>query len=220
MAFSIMALSENSSAAKLASRSCLKCVGVKQKCDIILLDFPDSFSFRVFGFEFSDSPIMGQSEKTIARGTRENASGKPGRISSLSAVKSALRGFFRAILGKGVELSDSRQMTWKENGERDLETDVSVAVLRIASEQSDRIASHELLRLAVPGFVVWDKEMAKSRSVLSDKYWEQLISNICKNRMAPGNILREGYATHHPQFGFRITNDGREFLRSKGFKVY
>lgn len=165
-------------------------------------------------------PNMGQPQNAAARNKRKSVPGKSGRFMSLSAFKSALGGFIRALSRREARLSDSPQMTWKENGERDLDADVSIAVLRIASEQSDRIASHNQLRFAVPGFVLWDREMTKSGFVLSDEYWEKLISNIRKNRMKPGNILREGYATYHPKFGYRITNDGREFLMSKGYKVH
>lgn len=163
---------------------------------------------------------MDQAQNACARGTRKNVRGKLWRILSLSSVTSALGGFIRSVLGRDTELSYHDRMTWKENGERDLGTDVSVAVLRIASERPDRIASHELLKLAVPAFVVWDREMAKSKPVLLDDYWEQLISSISKNRMVPGNIIREGYATHHPQFGFRITTYGIDFLKKKGFRPY
>ena len=44
-------------------------------------------------------------------------------------------------------------MIWKENDERDLETNVSVAMPRIAANKSNRVVSVEELKMFVPGFV-------------------------------------------------------------------
>ena len=110
------------------------------------------------------------------------------------------------------------EITWKENGERDLEADVSIAVLRIASEQPGGSASHSLLWLAVPAFVAIDDQMRKSGTLPTKEFWADQVSRICKNRLEEGNMLRNGYAAHHPDYGFRITKDGREFLRSKGYR--
>lgn len=113
------------------------------------------------------------------------------------------------------------QMTWKENGERDLEADVSVAMLRIAANQPNGVVSNDELKRAVPGYIVWNMDLAKTEPVRSPEFWEQLICGIFNNRMAHGNIIREGYASHHPDWGlFRITKDGVEFLKNKGFNVY
>ena len=112
------------------------------------------------------------------------------------------------------------EITLKENGERDLEADVSIAVLRIASEQPGGSASNWLLKLAVPSFVAFDDEVRKAGDPPPDEFWEEQISQICKNRLEEGNMLRNGYAAHHPDYGFRITDYGREFLRSKGYRGY
>lgn len=37
--------------------------------------------------------------------------------------------------------------------------------------------------------------------------------------MKPGNMLREGYAVHHPDFGYRISDKGLEFLERKGYEA-
>lgn len=118
-------------------------------------------------------------------------------------------------------MNPSKTMTWKENGERDLEADVSVAMLRIAANQSNRVVSDDQLKRLVPGFVVWDSELAKTKPVRSPEFWEEQVSRILNNRMADGNIIRKGYALHHPGWGvFRVTHEGVDFLKKKGFNVY
>ena len=65
-----------------------------------------------------------------------------------------------------------------------------------------------------------ERLMMKSETPPSDEFWEEQISQICKNRLEEGNMLRNGYAAHHPDYGFRFTKVGREFLRSKGYRGY
>ena len=106
----------------------------------------------------------GRPVRPNARAMREAESRRPGRIASvLEAVAEFWDRIRKAMFGP-IEYKHRGEITLKENGERDLEADVGVAILRIASEQSDNIASLPLLRLAVPAFVEWDQEMKKSRT--------------------------------------------------------
>lgn len=161
----------------------------------------------------------GRSERSSAHAMREIEKRRPGRTASLlENVSEFWDRIWKALFGP-VEYKHRGDITFKENGERDLEADVGVAILRIASEQPDNIASLPLLRLAVPAFVEWDQEMKASRTPPPDEFWEKLIDNISRNHLAVGNILRDGYATHHPQSGFRVTWKGCEFLKKKGYKA-
>ena len=161
----------------------------------------------------------GRSARPNARAMRETECRRPGRIASALETVAELWDRIRKALFGPIEYKHRGEITLKENGERDLEADVGVAILRIASEQSNNIASYPLLRQAVPAFVEWDQEMMKSRTPPPDEFWENLVSRISQNHMADGNILRNGYATHHPQSGFRITWKGCEFLKKKGYRA-
>ena len=101
----------------------------------------------------------------------------------------------------------------------DLEAEVSLATLRIAARQPDGVASRSLLKLVVPAFVMAaDADKWRSGPIPKSDFWEEAISRICKNRMNPGNMLYEGYAVHHPDFGFRISHKGLEFLEREGYE--
>ena len=103
---------------------------------------------------------------------------------------------------------------------RDLEAEVSLATLRIAARQPDGIVSHSELRQVIAAFVMSaDPSKWGSTPTPKSDFWEEAISGICKNRMKPGNMLREGYAVHHPDFGFRISDKGLEFLEREGYKA-
>ena len=101
----------------------------------------------------------------------------------------------------------------------DLDAAVSLATLRIAARQPDGVASHSLLKQVVPAFVISaDQSKWVSGLIPKSDFWEEAISRIFKNRMEHGNILREGYAVHHPDFGFRISDKGLRFLEREGYK--
>ena len=161
----------------------------------------------------------GRSVRPKARAMRETESRRPGRIASALETVAELWDRIRKALFGPIEYKHRGDITLKENGERDLEADVGVAILRIASEQSSNIASYPLLRTAVPAFVEWDHEMMSSRTPPPDEFWENLITSITTNRRAEGNILWNGYATHNPNSGFRITWKGVEFLKKKGYRA-
>lgn len=162
----------------------------------------------------------GRSVRHNARAMRETESGRPGRrIASVLETVAEFWGRIRKAFLGPIEYKHRGEITLKENGERDLEADVGVAILRIASEQSNNIASYPLLRQAVPAFVKWDDQMKKSRTPPPDEFWENLITSITSNRRAEGNILWDGYATHNPNLGFRITWKGVEFLKKKGYRA-
>ena len=161
----------------------------------------------------------GRSEGSGARVMCETESRRPWRIASLLETVSELWDRIRKGLFGPIDYKRRGDITLKENGERDLDADVGVAVLRIASEQSDNIASYSMLKQAVPAFVKWDHEMMSSRTPPPDEFWENLITSITSNRRAEGNILWNGYATHNPNLGFRITWKGVEFLKKKGYRA-
>lgn len=106
----------------------------------------------------------GRSARPSARAMRETESRSLRRIASLLGTVSEFWEHIRNALFGRFEYKHKGEITLNENGERDLEADVGVAILRIASEQPNNIASLPLLRLAVPAFVEWDREMKKSRT--------------------------------------------------------
>ena len=101
---------------------------------------------------------------------------------------------------------------------RDLEAALMLATLRVAARLGG-VVSHSDLRQVVPAFVMSsDPDKWGSAPIPKSDFWEEAISKMWKNRMEPGNILYEGYGVRHPDFGFRISDNGLQFLEREGYK--
>ena len=99
-----------------------------------------------------------------------------------------------------------------------LEADISMAMLKIASERPMGIAEFSLLKKELPAYVnLPGVEVSKPSDNPGDEYWEEQFRKIAANFGKRGNLLSEGHIKKVPDVGFRITSKGRRYLRSKGF---
>lgn len=97
------------------------------------------------------------------------------------------------------------------------ETDVALALLRIASEQPEGIATFRRLLVEVPKRLdLSARDVLPARDNPGRCHWEHVLRSIKLHAAEPGNILREGYAESIPRIGYRITDAGRAFLQNPG----
>lgn len=97
------------------------------------------------------------------------------------------------------------------------ETEIGLAVLRIAAASSNGVATLHRLKKEIPNFVkLSDADQRVSETRPNEQVWEQRIRNIKSHSMTPGNIIAEGYAKHYPRVGYGITDAGRAHLKNKG----
>lgn len=98
------------------------------------------------------------------------------------------------------------------------EADVALATLQIAASRPNGTASFRRLKKELPNYLKLSAEdQAQSMTRPNEELWEQLIRNIKSHSDTPGNVICEGYATHVPRVGYRITDSGRRYLKSKGY---
>jgi len=98
------------------------------------------------------------------------------------------------------------------------EADVAFATLQIAAGRTDGTATFHRLKKELPDYLKLSAEdQAQSLTRPNEELWEQLIRNIKSHSDTPGNIICEGYATHVPRVGYRITDSGRRYLKRKGY---
>lgn len=103
------------------------------------------------------------------------------------------------------------------NANRVTESDVAIATLRIAASRPDRTATFYRLRKELPGYLnLSAADRVQSETRPNEELWEQLIRNIKSHYESPGNIIYEGYASHVPRVGYRITDAGLRLLKRKG----
>ena len=101
--------------------------------------------------------------------------------------------------------------------DRVTEADVAFATLQIAVGRPDGVATFHRLRKELPIYLdlsVADRAQSETRP--NEELWEQLIRNIKSHSDVPENIICEGYATHVPRVGYRITDQGRRYLIRMG----
>jgi hypothetical protein len=98
------------------------------------------------------------------------------------------------------------------------EAEVAFATLQIAASRPNGTATYQRLKKELPNYLKLSAEdQAQSLTRPNEELWEQLIRNIKSHSDTPGNIICEGYATHVPRVGYRITDRGRRYLKSKGY---
>lgn len=103
------------------------------------------------------------------------------------------------------------------NGNRTTEFEVALATLRIAASRPDGKATFYRLRRELPQYLNLSAgDMTQSTTRPGEQLWEQLIRNIKSHSDTPGNIICDGYATHVPRVGYRITDSGRHYLNNEG----
>ena len=99
-----------------------------------------------------------------------------------------------------------------------LEMEITMATLKIASEQPMGIAEFSFLKKFLPYHVRLPGDDGKGPAKdPGEEYWEEQFRKIESNFGKRGNLLTEGHVIRIPDIGFRITPKGREYLKSKGF---
>ncbi|GLH75764.1 hypothetical protein SSBR45G_06720 [Bradyrhizobium sp. SSBR45G] len=94
------------------------------------------------------------------------------------------------------------------------EEEVALIAVAIGSERTDGIASYSALRKEVPRrHRLSALDMIQSTKRPREKMWEQKIRNIKSHHETAGNFICEGYLTHVPRVGYRVTESGRKLLR-------
>jgi hypothetical protein len=97
------------------------------------------------------------------------------------------------------------------------EEEVAFATCIIADQQSDGIGRYGRLKREVPNYVTLSaSDVARSKTRRREPTWEQKIRNIKSHYEDEGNYIYEGYLSHIPRIGYRITDKGRNLLRSRG----
>jgi hypothetical protein len=97
------------------------------------------------------------------------------------------------------------------------EEEVAFATCIIADQQSDGIGRFARLKREVPNHVKLSaSDLAPSKTRKWEPTWEQKIRNIKSHSPDEGNYIYEGYLTHVPRIGYKITDKGRRLLRSRG----
>lgn len=97
--------------------------------------------------------------------------------------------------------------------ERATENQIAFAVLQIAANQPNGIATFPRMKRDIPNYInlsAGDRQQSNTRR--NEEIWEQLIRNIKSHDQTPGNFICEGYLEHVPKSGYRITEAGRRFL--------
>lgn len=98
---------------------------------------------------------------------------------------------------------------------RKTETEIAVAVMKIAAQQPDQIATFKKCRHQIPNIITLDPEdRAPSPTRSGEQMWEQQIRNIRSHHEADGNYIKEGYLEHIPDTGYKITEKGQKLLEN------
>ena len=121
-----------------------------------------------------------------------------------------------------------RILNWRRRGVDDLEefvpevepleADISMAMVKIASERPMGIAEFSLLKKWLHYYVMLpgEKEHKPSNNP-GDEFWEEQFRKIEANFGKRGNLLSEGHIKKLENVGFRIASKGRRYLKSKGY---
>lgn len=94
--------------------------------------------------------------------------------------------------------------------DRVTENQVAFAIVQIAKNRPDGIATFDLRRKEVPNYVKLSlDDQAQSQTRPNEELWEQLIRNIQSHHNSAGNYIREGYLIHVPDVGYQVTDAGK-----------
>ncbi|MCX7301285.1 MAG: hypothetical protein NTX73_13100 [Rhodobacterales bacterium] len=92
---------------------------------------------------------------------------------------------------------------------------MSKAVLQIASQQPNGVATHQRLRKEIPKLInLTPADLAPSVTRPGEPMWHQIVRNIKSHDKEPGNYIAEGYLEHVPRVGYKITVAGTKHLRA------
>jgi hypothetical protein len=93
------------------------------------------------------------------------------------------------------------------------EDEVALIAIAVGMEHPHRIASYSALRKEVPKrYRLSATDLVQSIKRPREKMWEQKIRNIQSHHASEGNFIFEGYLTHVPRVGYRVTEKGRKLI--------
>ena len=90
------------------------------------------------------------------------------------------------------------------------ENEVAFAIVQIAKARPDGVATFARCKREIPlhlDLSAGDRRRSQTRP--NEQMWEQLIRNIKSHYESEGNYIFEGYLTHIPRVGYRVTDAGR-----------
>ena len=99
------------------------------------------------------------------------------------------------------------------NFHRVTESDVAFATLQIAASQPNGIATFHRLKRDIPFILNLSRQDLKiSVTRPNEAMWIQLIRNIKSHHESDGNFINRGLLIHIPRVGYKITDEGRDYL--------
>ena len=98
------------------------------------------------------------------------------------------------------------------------ESDVALAVMRIAAGQPNGITTLHRAKRDVPNLIALSAtNLSQSTKRPREPMWHQLIRNIKSHDKSDGNYIQLGYLEHVPRVGYKITSKGQAFLKANGY---
>src|SRR5262245_44115518 len=94
------------------------------------------------------------------------------------------------------------------------ENEVAFAIVQIAKQNPNEIATFDQCREGVPDHLnLGPADLAQSPTRPNEKLWEQQIRNIQSHHDQPGNYIYEGYLVHVRGVGYQVTEPGKRRQR-------
>jgi len=98
-----------------------------------------------------------------------------------------------------------------------IENKYALGVLQIADANKSGLATLRRCKAEIPNYVkILAAENAPSQKRPGEPMWHQIVRNIKSHSGAEGNFITEGLLVHVMRVGYRITAEGKAYLRSKG----
>jgi len=93
------------------------------------------------------------------------------------------------------------------------EDEVALIAVAVGMGHPYGIASYSALRKEVPKHHRLSAlDLVQSVKRPREKMWEQKIRNIQSHHKSEGNFIYEGYLTHIPRVGYKVTDKGRKLM--------
>lgn len=97
------------------------------------------------------------------------------------------------------------------------ENNIALGVMQIAASNATDTCTFKRAYKEIPNYVrLTANNLSPSLVRKGEVMWQQLVRNIKSHDKSPGNYIYEGFLTHVPKVGYRITPRGKRHLKSKG----
>ena len=98
--------------------------------------------------------------------------------------------------------------------ERVTENEIAFAIVQIAMQQDDGVATLQRCKREIPLHIdLSAADRRRSQTRPNEPMWHQLIRNIKSHSDSSGNYICEGYLIHLPRRGYQVTDAGRRKRR-------